>query len=57
MKTFQIVLAMLAGALFLLAFQVAWMIDSGCIVRKSDADAKRHWDRVYSQIAVNGVEE
>lgn len=50
-------LGMLAGALFLLAFQIAWILDKGCIVRKSDAQAKRYWNQVYDCAAVNTFDD
>lgn len=47
---------MLAGALFLLAFQIAWILDKG-LVRKDEANAKRYWEMVYDCAAVNPFNE
>ena len=40
-KYFETAAAMAAGALLLLAVQVAWMIDAGFFVKKADACERR----------------
>lgn len=53
----QILTAMLAGALFLVAIEIAAALDAGLIVRKADAAAKREADMSYSRMAINPADE
>lgn len=57
MRTWQMVLCMAAGALFAYAVEIAWMIDCGCIVRKSDANERRFWNEVYDRAAITPFDE
>lgn len=50
-------LGFVAGVLFLLAAEVAWVLDAGFIVKKSDAEYRRNVAEAYDRMAVDPIDE